>query len=378
MATFNDLSPEILLIIASCLPQSDLLNLSLTTHRLRSAVEYELFCEYRNPHLHRRSLKPFILRLLNDQKLAQTVRSVAIDAGSYLNAWQFFMNAPNDEFFPGTTGLTSYEYEQITQAAVAQGIITQALPWDDVLHAVTTFCEGALPQHILIGIHQYFQEVNNADEDKGSQDEDEDGLEGDSQATKGDEDDSNRSQCSNNEEGSDQSGSQDGSGPSDHGNNSDVSSEYEDGIAPWYVGFREAGYVSGEDDDFADDELCYRYDPWMKYVNQKLLDDKSYSTKFCTMLYLGFKEPWILTLLHLVPNVRHVDLLRVPSYVPALAWRISPHKLGELKRFTAYAEHDDGPWALGFFESVLQRRNMDVLEVYGADAWRFGVGSTLR
>lgn len=372
MATLNDLSPEILLIVASYLPQTDLLNLSLTTHRLRSATEYELFREYHNPHLHRRSLKPFILRLLNNQKLAHNVLSVAIDAGSYLNAWHFFMNAPNDELFPGTTGLTRSEYEEITQAAVAQGIITRAFLWDDVTQAIVAFCRAPLPQDILSGIHQYFKESCETVEDDNLEDEQGDVL----LATEGDGpldedfpndpkvDDGNISQGSDNGD-SDES--------SDDGSGSDMSSEYEDGIAPWDVGFREAGYVSGEDDDLADDELCYRYDPWKRYVSQKLLDDADYSVKFCTMLYLGFKEPWILMLLHLVPNVRKIDLLRVPSYVPELAWRVSPNKLGKLRRFTAYAEHDDGPWALGFFDSVLQRSNMEVLEVYGADAWRFEV-----
>jgi hypothetical protein len=137
MLKITDLSTELLLSIASHLTQTDLLNVSVTSKHLRSETEYELYREYYNPHLHRRSVKPFVLRLLDRPDLAVNVRSIVTEASTDMNGWQSFMGVPDENLFPGTSPLTRVEYEQVTQAAVGLGLIAESVQWEIVLHGLT-------------------------------------------------------------------------------------------------------------------------------------------------------------------------------------------------------------------------------------------------
>lgn len=78
MADLLALSNELLLIIASFLPQVDLLNLTLTSKRLRNSTEPELFREYINPIFMGRSCKPFLRRIIGNPGLARYVRYLDI------------------------------------------------------------------------------------------------------------------------------------------------------------------------------------------------------------------------------------------------------------------------------------------------------------
>jgi hypothetical protein len=88
-----DLIPELLLNVASFLPQVDLLNVSLTCRRLHDVTESELYREYTNPHerlyreyinIHKRqirfkrSIREFVLRLLDRPDLAKYVSRVEL------------------------------------------------------------------------------------------------------------------------------------------------------------------------------------------------------------------------------------------------------------------------------------------------------------
>ena len=121
---FVDLVPELLLNIASFLHQADLLKISLTSKRLHGVTEPELCREYVNPHRtfvlrDARSIKQFVLRLLDRPKLAQYVRRV--DLKPYANLAN--LNPQTMESL-GETEVdlcTAEEYDRMTKAAVEAG-----------------------------------------------------------------------------------------------------------------------------------------------------------------------------------------------------------------------------------------------------------------
>jgi hypothetical protein len=108
-----ELVPELMLDVASYLCQSDLLIMALTCKRLRDVTEAALYREYNNPFDSRRSLKPFILRLIDRPELARHVRYADVR-----------MSEPN----PTLTDDFSPEYNLLFQAAVATGIIPKDYP----------------------------------------------------------------------------------------------------------------------------------------------------------------------------------------------------------------------------------------------------------
>ena len=69
-------SSELLLTIASYLPQVQLLNLSLVCKQLHVMIQPELYREYKNPSLYSRSLLPFIRKLVDRPELTKYVRRV--------------------------------------------------------------------------------------------------------------------------------------------------------------------------------------------------------------------------------------------------------------------------------------------------------------
>jgi hypothetical protein len=69
-------------------------------------------------------------------------------------------------------------------------------------------------------------------------------------------------------------------------------------------------------------------------------EDSSYKFAFCKRLYLGFKDAWVALLLHLIPNVRDICFLHVPSHDKTLPWKVSISKLPDLRRLVAFSEED--------------------------------------
>jgi hypothetical protein len=129
MVDILDLSPELLLCVASFLAQVDLLNVSATCWRLRTATESELYREYSNPF--RRSLVPFIKRLLDRPDLAKYVRRLDLKAWDTLEV----INPENvgfdilqlDKFLPSEP--CEADYHLITDAAKSAGVIDVICPY---------------------------------------------------------------------------------------------------------------------------------------------------------------------------------------------------------------------------------------------------------
>jgi hypothetical protein len=108
-----ELVPELILDVASYISQADLLNLALTCNRLRDVTEAELYREYNNSREGGRSLKPFILRLLDRPELARHVQYADVRISEPSPHFR-------DDFLP--------EYGRLFQAAVATGIIVKEYP----------------------------------------------------------------------------------------------------------------------------------------------------------------------------------------------------------------------------------------------------------
>lgn len=128
-----DIFPELLLHIASFLPQSDLLNVSLTCQRLHDVTEPELYREYINPHMvwdrsEGRSIKTFILRLVSRPDLAKYVRRVDLKAWIYLSQLSPEHGGADDD---PTSDITANEYKVLANAAVAAGVITTISPFKE-------------------------------------------------------------------------------------------------------------------------------------------------------------------------------------------------------------------------------------------------------
>lgn len=82
------LSTELLQLMASSLKQQELLNLSLTCKRLRTATESELFREYSNVSQSRRSFLSFLKRIIHCPELRRHTRKLSLRSWTALNTLQ--------------------------------------------------------------------------------------------------------------------------------------------------------------------------------------------------------------------------------------------------------------------------------------------------
>ncbi|KAF2028513.1 hypothetical protein EK21DRAFT_113850 [Setomelanomma holmii] len=136
-----DLATETILNVASHLAQPDLLNVTLTHRRLRDATESALFREYTNRHIYGRSLKPFVLRLIDRPELAKYVHWVDLKAYRHIAD----LNPEHGPISDGQSDLehcTAEEYDKLTRAAIKAGVITEALPYEptsSILKIMTTW-----------------------------------------------------------------------------------------------------------------------------------------------------------------------------------------------------------------------------------------------
>lgn len=146
-----ELIPELLLTIASFLPQEDLLNISLTCTRLRNVTQSQLYREYINPNyvtLNRggqRSLKSFVFRLLSQPELTKYVHRVD------LKQYQHFADLHPDFGPPEETpriDCNSEDYQRLTDAALSVGVITEVLPYEIESSICKKLNENALKMEI--------------------------------------------------------------------------------------------------------------------------------------------------------------------------------------------------------------------------------------
>jgi hypothetical protein len=127
-----DLSPELLLIVATHVRQVDLLNLSLVCKHLNCALEPELYREYNNPRLYVRPILPFIQKLIAHPVLAKHVRKVDLHPWEFIGLVEPF---PDEEGEPDYDELRTHELSQedyylYAQAAKAAGVISAIDPYE--------------------------------------------------------------------------------------------------------------------------------------------------------------------------------------------------------------------------------------------------------
>lgn len=130
MTHLTELSTELLLHIASFLPQVDLLNISLTSTRLRNATEAELYREWTNhPNIHRRGeerrIIPFLRRIIEHPKLARYVHYLETNLWSTLTDWN-----PVFEKEDVSCLLSPEDYEYFANAALSANVITLIREYD--------------------------------------------------------------------------------------------------------------------------------------------------------------------------------------------------------------------------------------------------------
>ncbi|KAE9966399.1 hypothetical protein EG328_008978 [Venturia inaequalis] len=127
MTLLADLSTELLLHIASFLPQVDLLNISLTSTTLRNATEAELYREWTNI-LHfdsKRKILPFVRRIIDYPRLARYVQLLETDLWSTLTDWD-----PEFESEDIDCVLSPEDYEYFANAALSANIIASIREYD--------------------------------------------------------------------------------------------------------------------------------------------------------------------------------------------------------------------------------------------------------
>ncbi|KAF2248448.1 hypothetical protein BU26DRAFT_520126 [Trematosphaeria pertusa] len=125
-----DLSPELLLSVASFVSQMDLLNVSLTCKRLHDTTEPELYREYSNHRVYDRSVVPFLKRLLNRPQLAKHVHRLDLRwwrTLKYLNP----AFASTSFIFPLRDEPSDIDYGTFTEAAKAVGVIRSIPPFSE-------------------------------------------------------------------------------------------------------------------------------------------------------------------------------------------------------------------------------------------------------
>jgi hypothetical protein len=132
---FLDLSPELLLMVASQVRQVDLLNLSLVCKHLHDVVVPELYREYSNPRLYARSFLPFIKRMIAHPEYAKQVRRVDLHDWEGLGILEVTLNEHGENRRHAIQRLREYGFSQedyylTTQAAKAAGVIDTIDPYE--------------------------------------------------------------------------------------------------------------------------------------------------------------------------------------------------------------------------------------------------------
>lgn len=357
MAAINDLSAELLLIVASYLSQVDLLNISITCKQLRYVTEPELYREYYNARLDRRHVKPYVLRLISRPDLWKYVRSLAIESRSCDRGERFFSKAKEEYLFPGTGPLTRDQYEVVTDAAVRAGLILRALAWDAVvdLPARVRDLEYLRPDPPQVSDATNTEEYIAA----GAEDADEfDALNADGTnpadmgyLTISDPEHSDDAEVVNpvledarnysetpaehvndtdmesytaaSPENLDATDTQDAEGadahPEDHGSGESADGNTIDasGAGENRRSLKRDEILSEDDDDKATDAGGADTSDvdmlgWSDEVHEQAFRHLPYDTLYCKALCAGFKDPWIVVLLTLIPNLRDLDVLEAP------------------------------------------------------------------
>jgi hypothetical protein len=125
------LSTELLLHVASFVPQSDLLSIALSCMRLRTATEPELYREYVHSRQSLRSFIPFLRQLCERPELAKYVHRLELRPWSTLPYMPRLTKLEWERVCVGIVEpIQETEYSLFTTAAKSIGIITSALGYE--------------------------------------------------------------------------------------------------------------------------------------------------------------------------------------------------------------------------------------------------------
>lgn len=140
-----DLSPELILSIASYLRQVDLLNVALVCKRLQATTEPELYREYSNPRLSNRPIVPFVKRVLQDDRFARCIKKLDLRGWNTLDRFNPLYSEVHPRFREQYNKAAEFdegrkrdlchepsmeEYMLYTTAACDAGIISEVLPYE--------------------------------------------------------------------------------------------------------------------------------------------------------------------------------------------------------------------------------------------------------
>lgn len=121
----HNLIPELLLNVATFLPQTDLLTLTLTNKHLKEVTEPALFREFVNRESYgSSSIKRFVLTVLDRPHIAKYVHRVHL--GSYYHLQHV---GPSPYYLDEFPNCEENEYQRLCEAAVDAGVIGDILPF---------------------------------------------------------------------------------------------------------------------------------------------------------------------------------------------------------------------------------------------------------
>ena len=126
----HNLTPELLLQVASYLSQMDLLTLSSTNKHLKEVTEPELFREFIHTQDHG-VLELFILRILERPYLAKHVRRVRLGKYYHLDDLSSML-----DFLELFEDYELHRYQRFSEAAVEAGVIKKISPFDQSIKSV--------------------------------------------------------------------------------------------------------------------------------------------------------------------------------------------------------------------------------------------------
>ncbi|KAL6710349.1 hypothetical protein ACN47E_009295 [Coniothyrium glycines] len=151
----QNLSPELLLCVASFLRQVDLLNISLTCKYLQSATEPELFREYKNTRIFGRSFYPFIDKLIERPEICKYFQKLQFKQWETLDSLnpRFHKSSSRQRRTSDEQELasriasfenecrkqpqpTEAQYVAFTRAARKVGVITEIFPFEPTSHVL--------------------------------------------------------------------------------------------------------------------------------------------------------------------------------------------------------------------------------------------------
>lgn len=148
MTHLSELSTELLLHIASYLPQRDLLNIALTSTTLRNATEAELYREWTNRYTWigcKSKILPFVRRIIDCPELARYVRFLETDLWSTLTD-----RDPEFEDKDVSCVLSPEDYDYFAKAALSANLITSIREYDHKSNIVarTVAMVGLADDHV--------------------------------------------------------------------------------------------------------------------------------------------------------------------------------------------------------------------------------------